>query len=439
MVLKLNLAELFRKTKALKIYKEELSQSQFFIRSKIKRIQWIRLKNLLNHAYRHVPYYNLIFNEYGLEPSNIHDLNDLKKLPTLTKDIIRNNYSNLIADNARLYHPRIISSGGSTGDPLRFYIDTLTNSYQWADVYRGQIIGGWRPGDKMARIWGTSVLSIQNPFKKKFYSWLNDWDLFPAFQAEYTNMHRWLEDIRRKKIRFISGYVDTIVDLARIAINENMRTQLVGVFPTTAPLTVQGRRIIEKAFGCGIFDLYQSADGGLSSIECHQHKGLHISEESCLVELPEKPGEHQIQAVVTDLFNYAMPFIRYENGDELIITDSPCPCGRELPLITRVRGKTYHHIILPNGNRVHSEIFSYYLNNFLITRRFYARQTSPTDIILEISLDDNYMYEMSQLERAINKLPDSLPGMNIEVEYIDRIKKLPNQKYINFEPYNSNN
>jgi phenylacetate-CoA ligase len=436
MILKLQLADTLRKTNAISLYRNELSQSQFLSREDLAALQWTRLEKILEHAYHNVPYYQKIFKELRITPRDIQHPGDLKKLPVLTKEKIRKNYHELLAVNQRQYKPRMLTSGGSTGEPLRFYIDALTNGYQWADVYRGQIMAGWNFGEKMGRFWGSSVLSIQKPLQKRVYSWLNDWVLFPAFNSGEDMMRTWIDAIRRQKIRYLSGYVDTMVDFARFVIANRLQTQLTAVFPTTAPLTPSGRRIIQKAFGCGIFDLYQSADGGLSSIECHQHQGLHISEERCLVETPDDAGEHDIPAIVTDLFNYAMPFIRYENGDEITTTREPCQCGRESKIIRRVRGKTYHQILLPNGRKVHSEIFSYYLNNFLVVKHFLARQTSQSKIVLEIELDNQYKSEIGLLEKSLIKLPLALPGFKIEYSYVQEIDKMPNQKYSLFVPYN---
>jgi len=427
-----------RKTDALGIYKRELAWSQFWTKRKLESIQKERLSALLDHAYRNVPYYKRVFDERGLKPKDIQSLPDLRKLPVLRKEDIRRYFKELRALNAKIYSPRWLASGGSTGEPLRYLVDGGTNGYQWADVYRGQIIGGWKPGDKTGRFWGSSVLSIQKPVLKQVYSWLNNWCLFPAFDAGKDQMRRWIDIIRKDKIRFISGYVDTMVEFARFVIENDLQTHIVSAFPTTAPLTPSGRILLGKAFGSGVFNLYQSADGGVSAWECHLHDGLHISEERCVIESPEELGEHDISVVVTDLFNYAMPFIRYENGDEIRVTSQTCPCGRNSKIIKSVRGKTYHHLILPNGKRVHSEIFSYYLNNFLLVKRYCVRQTSPTEIKLEVALDNNFLNEMSNLRQSLSRLPVSLPGMNIKVDFVDDIEKLPNEKYKIFVPYEDN-
>jgi len=439
MTLKRRLVEYFRGTHAMQLCRDELMQTQFLSRKELQHLQWERLQELLRHAYDHVPYYHRLFTEQGLEPTDIHSLSDLQLLPALTKENIRAHHKELVADNARQFRPRPVSSGGSTGEPLTFYIDSLTNSYQWADVYRGQLIGGWVPGEHMAKIYGSSVLSVQNPFKQKVYARLNNWHMFPAFDAGDEQMRKWIDLLRRNRIRTLGGYVDTMVDFARFVVDQGLHTHLVAVFPTTAPLTPSGRRILERAFGCGVFDLYQSADGGISAIECQQHRGLHVAEERCLLEAPQGPGEHELTAVVTDLFNYAMPFIRYENGDELAVTNELCPCGRESLLICRVRGKTYHHILLPNGQRVHSEVFAYHLRNFLMIKHFCAIQTSPNDIALELLVDERYRSEKPRVEDALALLPNSLPGMRVRVKYVGHIKKLPSQKYQSFVPYDVEN
>ncbi len=426
---RLKLVDFFRKTDALNIYQKELKETQFFTKSQLQELQWSRLFSLLHHVYEQVPYYRKIFDERGLKPNDFKSLEDLDKLPILTKKDIRENYSQLLAKNINIYKPRIITSGGSTGKPIRFFVDSLTNGYQWADAYRGQIWGGWQFGDRIARIWGSSVLSLQKPFQKKIYGTLNNWLLLPAFDSGMGQMEKWIKLIRSQKIRFISGYVDTMVDFSRFVIQQKLQTHLVAAFPTTAPLTISGRRLIEKAFGCGIFDLYQSADGGISAIECHQHKGLHLAEERCVLEIPKNSLQNDIPVIVTDLFNYSMPFIRYLNGDEVTITRENCACGRESLLIKQIRGKTYHHIKLPNGKLIHSEIFSYYLNNFLIVKHFCAKQVSNKRIILEICLDDHFIDQKIDFEKSIRNLPKSLPGIEIDIQYVEKINKLPNQKY----------
>jgi phenylacetate-CoA ligase len=435
---KLPIVDLLRRTSSISIYENELSKTQFLTREKIQQLQWSRFKKLITHAYNNVPYYKRIFTSHGITPDDIKSPEYLIRIPILTKKIIRENYKDLIAENPVQYNPRILTSGGSTGEPLRFFIDKNTNGYQWADVIRGQKLAGWDYGDRIGRFWGSSVLSIQKPFQKKVYAWLNDWRLFSAFDASNENMKKWIEVIRKEKISFLSGYVDSIVDFARFSISQNLQTQLTAVFPTTAPISISGRRIIEKAFGCGIFDLYQSADGGLSAIECHQHNGLHLSEERCLVESTPAKGEKDIPVIVTDLFNYAMPFIRYENGDEITITDEYCKCGRESTIIKSVLGKTYHHILLPNGNKVHSEIFSYYLNNFLIVKHFLARQVSSTKIELDIEIDSHYESERKLLENSLRKIPSSIPGIDFEYNFVEKIEKMPNQKYSLFIPLANN-
>lgn len=160
MAFKLQLAELFRKTSAINICRNKLMHSQFYSRKKFKDIQWQWLQNLFTLC---LPYCSILpqsFNENGIKPQDIQSTKDLHRLPVLTKKEIRKYYNELLAENRDQYKPRLLTSEGSTGEPIRFFIDQWTNGYQCADAYRCQVIGGWNFGDKMVKIWGSSVLSL---------------------------------------------------------------------------------------------------------------------------------------------------------------------------------------------------------------------------------------------------------------------------------------
>ncbi len=159
----------------------------------------------------------------------------------------------------------------------------------------------------------------------------------------------------------------------------------VGAITTTAePLMQEHRNIFKEVFLADTFDQYGCGEIGGIAFECDHHQGLHVTEERVYIEVNDNS-----EIIVTDLDNYAMPFIRYWNADQVELADSPCSCGRKSLLIKRVMGRTCDYIIGKNGEYLHWAYFWHLFfdsgiakNNNL--QKFQVVQESPDKI--EINL-----------------------------------------------------
>ena len=119
------------------MYFSWLQRTQWFSRSKLKEIQRKRLRFLLEHAFKHVPFYHRVFRARSLRPSDIKSTDDLIKLPIVTKDDIRNNFHDFLSRDFQRYGPVLNSTSGSTGEPFRYYIDRRTVGIANAAMWRG--------------------------------------------------------------------------------------------------------------------------------------------------------------------------------------------------------------------------------------------------------------------------------------------------------------
>lgn len=328
----------------------QIKEMQYFSNNEIRIWQYQRLKLILEYAFHHSIYYNQLFNKYGLVPNDIASIEELHKLPVLTKEIIRENFDNIVSDNIKNIPYKKSATGGSTGDPFIYYLDNRS----WSTSNANNIINwekvGYNYGDKFIALGSTSLHVNKKPtFKHQIYYklknkvGLNGINMSESVCREYINL------IIRKKIRFIYGYASAIYLLAKYALENNKRLNIHACFPTSEVLTDQFRKTIQNAFNCQILDCYGANDGGITAYA--KENGYFEVGYNTIVSI-ENPDHFGIgSALLTDLSNYAMPFINYKLGDEIQIDDLK---NKDYPyngqVINQILGRTSDIIHLENGH-----------------------------------------------------------------------------------------
>ena len=143
-----------------------LSSTEWLTEKELYDLQSTKLKQLIEHCYRNVPYYKRVFNELGLTPDDIQTRDDLSKLPILTKQIIKENFNDLISSDIDSRKSIDGSTGGSTGIPMRFKEDVNSwNSLRALNV-RGWKWAGFQLGEKMFTLAGNSLVKKNTGGKK---------------------------------------------------------------------------------------------------------------------------------------------------------------------------------------------------------------------------------------------------------------------------------
>ena len=335
-----------------------LEKSQWWKPEDLQDYQNKRLRSLIHHAYTNVPYYHSLFRSLGLSPSDITTKEDLIKLPILTKEDIRKNPESFIAQNVpqkSLIHG---TTSGSSGKVFEYYIDKNTRSISRAAGLRGWGFAGYSVGDKIVTLAGSSLLPKNVPLYTKIrFNFSRNLPL-SSYNLNSERLDEYLQQIIRFNPRYVRGYPSSIAILAERALEQGVDAiNLDGVMTTAETLSKSQREMISSAFHCDVFDQFGCFDGGANACECDQHSGYHISVEWSVHEFlddsgfPVAPGENG-HIILTDLWNYAMPFIRYDAGDMGVPTDRRCSCGRGLPLLERITGRTVEQIVLPDGKRL---------------------------------------------------------------------------------------
>jgi len=281
------------------------------------------------------------------------DVASFEDLPLIDKSYVNRHRDALIN---RAYRGKQVrkKTGGSTGEPLVYFTSTETQSYLWAGLFLSWEAAGYRFGDKVVFIAGSSLYGTG--FKQRLYYKLLGVTLLSAFDMSAARMDAYAATLESGGFRLLYGYASAIHRLARYLLDHQrtLKTRLRGIVCTAETLTSAMRVDIEAAFGTACFNQYGCHEAGISAFECEQHRGLHLLSSRAYAEvLPDG------SLVSTDLSNHAMFLPRYITGDRVRMAAQPCPCGRGLPLIEEVLGRQNDIVVDPRGAAVHSEFFTH--------------------------------------------------------------------------------
>jgi len=411
----------------------DYQRDQWLTPEQIATLQWQRLRRLLEHCQREVPYYQRRWRELGLVADDIRNLDDYAKLPLLTKADIRNHFDELTADSWR---GRLLTkaTGGSTGEPLRFGFTRESNDRRTAVMWRGYDWAGSRMGRRTLFLWGGSVgePTRAHQLKDRVYNAMFARHILNSFHMSEANMAQFADAIDRYRPEIIVGYVGPLVRLAQWLIDtgRKMTRPPQGIIGAAESLHEFQRQIIEQAFGCPAFNTYGCREFMLIAAECEQQHGLHVNADHLVVELRHAIGADATtpgEVVITDLFNYGMPFLRYANGDMATATTARCACGRGLPMLESVDGRVLDAIRTPAGHVLPGEFFPHMLKDVRGLERFRLVQRRLDRLDLSIvrnsGFDDS---SLAYIRREVHKvLGDSVA---LHCHFVDDIPLTPSGK-----------
>lgn len=346
-----------------------LQRTQFASQGALEDLQFRKLAALLRHAFHNVPFYRRRFQESGMAPEDIRSLEDLRKLPPLTKNDIVRNLNELVARNFTPAELHRAASGGSTGRHTPFFRDNMCLNIKHAARLRFDSWCGWKVGEKVAHFWpAIQDLVETETWRRRLRRlvldrslMLNAGNLKQADLARYASMIRTYGPVL---IRAFPNPLAVFAQYLRDAGNQAIRPR--GVLTTGEPLLPSQRALFQEVFQCPIFNCYASRECGQHACECEYHAGLHINAECLYIEFETdgraaQPGELG-RVLITDLDNFGMPFVRYDIEDLGIPLDGSCSCGRGLPRMAMQAGRVSDYVVSPyDGSLVFGASLCHYM------------------------------------------------------------------------------
>ncbi len=410
-----------------------LLESQYWDNQKIDDYQIAKLRRLVDYAKENVPYYNDLFEEMNFSSKDIISLDDIQKIPILTKEIMRDQGDRLLSSDFKNFKVKIGKTGGTTGTPVKIYKDANNRSFTWASYYRWYEWLGLNYSDPTTSLWGArTVLStplsikIENKIKSSI---LNSYTI-NTFEMSPNTFHKSVSKIKKTKTKLLKGYLSSLLEFAEYVDENNIHfPSLKALSSTTETLLPHNRIYLEKVFGVPIYNQYGCGEVSAISYECSKQNGLHINSEHVICEILDDKNNQIIdtpgRVIATDLDNLVMPFIRFENGDLATLSSHKCDCGVNQPLMASIEGRSSDVIILNNGIKVHGVFITDILYEIGVearqVQRFQVIQREKEDIVLVLETK-------SKLEKVIeDKLYQALIRFFNKVE-IKYSTKIPNEK-----------
>lgn len=325
----------------------------------LKQYQFERLQALLRVAYTQTFFYRRLYEAHKVKPDDIRSLDDMYKLPIITKEDIRANLEDMIPRRLNRKDLRFLTTSGSTGEPLGLYHDATTiEQVEMAFIMRQWRWAGYRRGDPYASFRGHILRLEKHKGRRELWDYVTDDNRLAllAHDTAEATLQAAVQKLRAFKPRFIQTYPSTLEIVARYMQRNNIDDIHVdAVFCESETLYPHQRALIEDAFHTHVFAGYGHSERAVDAVECEAHMGYHVSMEYGILELldddnqpittPGQPGH----VVGTGLDTFSMPIIRYMTDDVASYAAGPCPCGRAHPLIKDIAGRNADFIVSQTG------------------------------------------------------------------------------------------
>jgi phenylacetate-CoA ligase len=404
-----------------------VNKNQWKTYDELKKLQLKKLKKIIHHAYYNVPFYHDLFKKNNLLPSDIKTLNDLNKIPIISKEEVKFNYpQNIISKHVDFSKCKIWQTSGSTGLPMKTAYDQKADDFAKAVILRSYIGNGLKYFDRWC-VLGPDDYIIEKG--RSFFISQKIGLLSPFYVSIFDNMDKKISMIKSFNPRVFDSLSTDLYLLAKYIEEHDIEGINPEIVTTNGEiLTDAMRRYINKVFNVELSDLYGCYEFRRTGWECPKHEGYHIDVDSVITQFI-KDGEEVSSGergniVFSGLYNYAMPLIRYDIADIGIPSDEKCSCGRGLPLMNIIEGKLMDFFIALDGTTISP----------------YTVKISITDKVPGIQLCRIIQYSKENIKMLIVKNKDYTPRstiiiqdifkkflgdeVNISIEFVEEIERV---------------
>jgi len=415
-----------------------LKYSQWWSREKLEEYQMEQLNKLLKHSFEFVPYYRKIFKKSGISIEDIKILDDLKKLPYLTRENIQENLLDLIAKNYPKSMLKYVTTGGSTGMPLGFYEEKETAWLrEWAFIINLWERVGYKIGDRCVVLRGNVIKSAQSGRFWEYDPVKNNL-ILSSYHIKESALPEYIEKIREFSPLFIQSYPSVITILARFMKENDIKPfpELKAILCTSENIYDWQRALLEEVFRCRVYSFYGHTEKVALAGECEKSTCYHIQPEYGIVELIDKDGkpltkDNEVgEIVATGFNNYVCPFIRYRTGDLGVFTSIKCVCGRNFSLLKKVLGRIQEFVVTEDKRLIPftALIFAQHFGAFSTIKEMQFIQEEEGKLLIRVVKTTRYSNEDEEELRS--KIQNATGGgLRIEFDYVDSIPRTERGKY----------
>jgi phenylacetate-CoA ligase len=308
-------------------------------------------------------------------------------------------------------------TSGSTGEGARTYFDrdawVLGRSLL---KLRARLACGLRPWDRVAQ-----------------FQWIPHQDTSfrrHVLRQKSFGVDRSPQEILSELLRFsptaLYGFPGYLRKLAEVA-DGKLRPRL--IFTSGEMLTKEARAALESAYGAPVFDIYGCTEVKEIAWECPERNGYHVNADWLVVETltESSQGAPAGSLVITSLYNYAMPIIRYCVGDLGSLREELCSCGRSLPLMAPETGRAVDYVVLPDGREVSPYTVMEPVEALPGVAQFEVLQEEIGRVLVRVVPSPIWGDETrNSIQKSLGEI---LPGARIEIALVNKIEPQRTGKY----------
>jgi len=406
-------------------YYETLTATQWLSPEQVRYLQDEKLRRLVRHVYRSVPYYRVRMQDLRLHPEDIRTQEDLAKLPLLSRaDVRKHLYFDIMQEGVSQGDLLKLTMSGRSGEPFMVFADRAALEFRWAAAMRFRDWTGYRFGQPCVRFWSEGIgLSEAHAAKVQSDARFSNRLLLPAFRLDEASVGASIRALTKHKAMLVEGPTETLeVVAAQLKQQGGIEHRPKAVLVHGQELTAARRALIEEAFGCKVMDLFRTGEFTDIACETEARDGLLVAAEGYIVEVlvggrPARFGEEG-DLYITDLNNRCMPFIRYATGDRAVLMgpDNTEPHPRGLPRLGQLGSRPGAIFEGEQGLRVPSGFFSALFAEYgYAVRRFAVSARGVSSI--ELRIEKAARYSESTLETIKARIRERL-GESLSIDVV---------------------
>ncbi|MDP3930251.1 MAG: hypothetical protein Q8R57_14615 [Bacteroidota bacterium] len=418
----------------------KINSSEFDSLSKTDEMQWSAVKLLLEHSFKFVPYYRNLLKSIGANPNDFKSWSDFQKLPLLTKEIIRQNPKDFISDLVDPRRLNLMTTGGSTGNPLGFFREPVMDKIERAFMYHQWGRVGYKEGARRVILRGEPVKGGRLFYKHRFD---NIW-LMSSYHLSVDHIEDYVSELNKIKPKFFHVYPTSFIIFTQLLIQSKLKLNfpIQAILCGSEPILSYQRQLFEETFNTRVFSWLGQAEGAILASECEYSTNYHVWPQHSYVELINENGENVKskgltgEIIGTTINNYGSPFIRYKTGDLAVYESDHCPkCKRNFLVLGEIKGRGQDQIFLEDGRRIPltAITFGLHFEAYKKVSKMQVVQKRPGEITILISTIKNILFdELDEIEIS-TKMKNAVGGMlEINFVYSDDLMRTKNGKHIYF-------
>jgi phenylacetate-CoA ligase len=399
-------------------------------REKILEIQNEKIVRQVKHVYENVQYYKRLMDEKGVKPSDIKGVDDIKKLPFLSKDDLREAYPYGLLGTDLKNCVRIQSTSGTTGKRVvAFY--TQKDIDLWEECCARAIVAAGGTSEDVCQVCYGYGLFTGGPGLNGGSHKVGCLTL-PMSSGNTDRQIQFMMDLNATILCCTPSYAayigETLAEKGYTPEDNKLKAGIFGAEPWTQEM----RQGIEKSLGIKAYDIYGLTEisGPGVAFECEEQSGMHINEDHFYVEIIDpKTGEvlpegEKGELVFTSLDKEAFPLLRYRTKDICILSREKCSCGRTHVKMTKPLGRSDDMMIIRGVNVFPSQIEAVLLNegytpNYqIVVDR--VNNTDTFDIYVELSPEmfSDKIADIQRREQSLNTAMRSMLGIGPKIHLV---------------------